>query len=176
MNYFEFYDLPLSFRVDEAALKRKFYELSKRFHPDFYINEPSEKQEEILEKATLNNKAYQVLSDPSRRIPYVLELKGLLAEGEAYQLPQDFLLEMMEVNEALMELEFEQNANSLEEITQLVTEKELALFEELCGYTDAYSEKDEIAQQELLLKIKDIWYRQKYLLRIRESLNRFASR
>lgn len=176
MNYFEFYDLPLSFRVDEAALKRKFYELSKRFHPDFYINEPSEKQGEILEKATLNNKAYQVLSDPSRRIPYVLELKGLLAEGEAYQLPQDFLLEMMEVNEALMELEFEQNASSLEEITQLVTEKELALFEELSGYTDAYSEKDEIAQQELLLKIKDIWYRQKYLLRIRESLNRFASR
>jgi len=25
----------------------------------------------------------------------------------------------------------------------------------------------------ILLKVKDIWYRQKYLMRIRESLNKF---
>lgn len=63
-SYFELYDLPPTFKVDEALLKKKFYALSKEFHPDYYANESKEKQDEILELSTLNNKAYKVLSDP----------------------------------------------------------------------------------------------------------------
>ena len=64
MNYFEFYDMPESFTLDEALIKKKFYELSKEYHPDFYANEDEAKQQEILELSTLNNKAYQTLSNP----------------------------------------------------------------------------------------------------------------
>nr|WP_199082508.1 Fe-S protein assembly co-chaperone HscB [Pedobacter sp. ASV19] len=113
MDYFELYGLSLSFNPDPAVVKQKFYELSKKFHPDFYIMESQEKQEEVLELSTLNNKAYQILSDPQKRLHYILELKGLLTEGENYVLPQSFLMEMMEVNEALMELEFEPDAGKL---------------------------------------------------------------
>lgn len=176
MNYFELYELPLSFGLDEAVLKRKFYELSKRFHPDFYINESLEKQAEILELSTLNNKAYQVLSDPSKRIAYILELKGLLTEDESYQLPQDFLMEMMEVNESLMELEFDSDENTLQDIGRKVTAMEQAIQDELADCKAALSDANEAEQDDLYLKMKDIWYRQKYLLRIRESLNRFATR
>lgn len=176
MNYFELYELPLSLRLDEALLKRKFYELSKRFHPDFYINETPEKQAEILELSTLNNKAYQVLSNPQKRIEYVLALKGLMAEEGQYQLPQDFLMEMMEVNEALMDLEFDNDSAALSEITKKVDEMEQFLSVELEETSAKFEPANPDEQQALLLKIKDIWYRQKYLLRIRESLNRFASR
>jgi len=176
MNYFELYELPLSYGLDEALLKRKFYELSKRFHPDFHINESAEKQAEILELSTLNNKAYQVLSDPSKRIAYILELKGLLTEDESYQLPQDFLMEMMEVNEALMELEFDSDENTLQDIGRKVTAMEQAIQVELSTCADALSDANDAQQHDLYLKMKDIWYRQKYLLRIRESLNRFAAR
>lgn len=176
MNYFELYELPLSLRLDEALLKRKFYELSKRFHPDFYINETPEKQAEILELSTLNNKAYQVLSNPQKRIEYVLALKGLMAEEGQYQLPQDFLMEMMEVNEALMDLEFDDDSAALSEITKKVDEMEQFLSVELEETSAKFEPANPDEQQALLLKIKDIWYRQKYLLRIRESLNRFASR
>ena len=62
MNYFDLYGIKESFNVDQALVKRKFYELSKLYHPDFYINESEEKQQEILDLSTLNNKAYQVLS------------------------------------------------------------------------------------------------------------------
>ncbi len=58
MTYFEFYKIPLSFKVDKAALKRQFYALSKQYHPDFYTLASEEKQAEILELSTLNNKAY----------------------------------------------------------------------------------------------------------------------
>ncbi len=176
MNYFELYELPLSFRLDEAVLKRKFYELSKKYHPDFYINESDEKQQEILELSTLNNKAFQVLSHPLKRMEYVLQLKGVMAEEEQYQLPQDFLMEMMEVNEALMEMEFESDPINLERITAQVDDMERGLSDELEQYTQRFDSLNTEEEQNLLLKIKDIWYRQKYLLRIRESLNRFATR
>jgi molecular chaperone HscB len=176
MNYFELYELPVSFELDEGALKRKFYELSKRYHPDFYINETPEKQAEVLELATLTNKAYQVLSDLQKRIEYILELKGLLSEDVQYQLPQEFLMEMMEVNEALMDLEFENNPPLLNQITEKIALMEQDLLAELQDATRKFDTANTDAQQEIVQKIKDIWYRQKYLLRIRESLNRFASR
>lgn len=173
INYFEFYDLPLSFGIDEQQLKKKFYELSKRYHPDFYVNEDAEKQAEILELSTLNNKAFQVLSDPLKRIEYVLSLHHLLADGDKYVLPQDFLMDMMDVNEALMEMEFDHDEVKLAELSQQIDEMELGLFDELKRSTDEFDRKEDKDDESTLLKIKDIWYRQKYLMRIRESLNKF---
>lgn len=176
MNYFELYELPVSFGVDEGALKRKFYELSKKFHPDFHISESPEEQDRVLELSTQNNKAYQVLSSPMKRIEYVLGLNNLIGEGEKYQLPQSFLMEMMDVNEAIMEQEFLPDAAALEDIKAEVAVIEGKLFDELKSCTEAFDSDPQADKPALLLKIKDIWYRQKYLLRIRESLNRFASR
>lgn len=171
MNYFELYDIPVSFHPDEVLVKKKFYELSKRFHPDFHVNETDEKQAEILELSTLNNKAYQVLSDPLKRIEYILSLNNLLAEGDKHVLPQDFLMDMMDVNEALMELQFEANATQLMEISRQIDDMEMSLFDELKQYTDKFDAQASNSE-DLLLKIKDIWYREKYLMRIRESLNK----
>lgn len=176
MNYFGLYDIPVSFNAHDVQIKRKFYELSKKYHPDFYINEPQARQEEILNLSTLNNKAYHVLSHPLRRIEYILELHNLIAEGDKYQLPKSFLMEMMDINEALMELEFETDYALLEKVKAQVDEIETALFDELYGYTKQFDEHREADNGDILLKIRDIWYRQKYLLRIRESLNKFASR
>ncbi len=176
MNYFEWFSLPISFNPDQAVVKRKFYELSKKYHPDFYINQPVEKQEEILEHATLTNKAYQTLSKPELCLPYVLTLKGLLQEGEQVQLPTDFLLEMMEINETLMELEFEADAHKLTALEAEIGQYEAALAKEFEHHAQDFDTKSGIHQDEALEKIKDAYFRQKYVLRIRDSLNRFASR
>lgn len=174
MNYFELYELPLSFDLDTDILRKKFYELSKRFHPDFYVNESQEKQDEILELSTQNNKAYQVLSDPLKRVEYILSLYNMLADGDKHVLPQSFLMEMMDVNEALMEMEFEADEQKLAELKQQIDEMEQALFEELNQYTAQFDSKNETEAENILLKIRDIWYREKYLMRIRESLNKFC--
>ncbi|HCN83547.1 MAG TPA: Fe-S protein assembly co-chaperone HscB [Sphingobacteriaceae bacterium] len=173
MNYFELYGIEESFDADQALVKHKFYELSKLYHPDFYINEPEEKQQEILELSTLNNKAYQVLSDKRKTTEYILKLHGLVGEGEKHQLPPEFLMDMMDVNEALMELEFEPDTEKLAEIRSQVEEKMKELeteFKSLSGRYASESSKDEILQQ-----ILDLWHRQKYLLRIKDSLSKFVA-
>ena len=176
MDYFKFYDIPITFNPDKTLVKKKFYELSKTYHPDFYINESEEKQAEILELSTLNNKAFQTLSNHDQLIPYILEQEGILEEGEKYQLPQSFLMEMMDVNEAIMDLEFEQNAEKLTEVKSNVDDFENSLNDDLATLTADFDQYETIKRAEILNQIKDIWYRKKYLLRIRESINKFAIR
>jgi len=173
MNYFEFYDLPEAFHVNEALVKKKFYQLSKEYHPDFYANEDDAKQQEILELSTLNNKAYQTLSNPAKRLEYILRLHNLVSEGAKPQLPADFLMEMMDVNERLMEVD---DAHELASITGEVLAIEGDMNAELENLTGDYATLDDTAKENRLIAIADIYYRQKYLLRIKESLDTFASR
>jgi molecular chaperone HscB len=173
MNYFEFYELTESFTVDQKALKNKFYELSKRYHPDFFANEDDAKQQEILELSTLNNKAYQVLSNPAKRTEYILQQHGLLADGDKHKLAPGFLMEMMEINEALMEVEDEQGLNT---IKMQITGMDNELEEELSSSINNYETDNQDDKENDLKIIKDIYYRQKYLLRIKDSLNTFAAR
>ena len=169
-DYFAFYGLPVSFDPDAALIKQKFYEFSKKYHPDFYINESEEKQAEVLELSTVNNKAYQVLSDRFKRLQYILELKGVLVEGENYSLPQDFLMEMMEVNESLMELQFEPDSTRLEALKAEVSLVEKGIFQEIDTLTAEFDSQGTEDQSKLLLAVKDLYYRNKYLSRIRSSI------
>jgi molecular chaperone HscB len=173
MDYFEFYGIPESFKPDTALLKKKFYELSKQYHPDFYANEDESKQQEILELSTLNNKAYQTLSDPYKRLEYILKTHELLLEGAKPQLPSDFLMEMMDINERLMEVD---DAEQLGHLTGEVLAIEGDINESLTGLTADYETLNDTAKEERLNEIADLYFRQKYLLRIKESLNTFASR
>jgi molecular chaperone HscB len=173
MNYFDFYGLPETFNLNDADVKKKFYQLSKQYHPDFYANEDEAKQQEILELSTLNNKAYQTLANPAKRLEYILRLHNLVSEGAKPQLPADFLMEMMDINERIMEVD---SATELGSITAEVLAIEGDMNEELLALTTDYVTLDDTAKESRLNDIANIYFRQKYLLRIKESLDTFAAR
>ncbi|MDZ4681758.1 MAG: Fe-S protein assembly co-chaperone HscB [Saprospiraceae bacterium] len=169
VNYFEFFGLPESLDVDEAALKRRFYEQSKKFHPDFYTLESPEKQAEILELSTINNEAWRTLSNFDSRLKYLLELKGQLGEEGTNVLPQEFLMEMMDINEAAMELEFDFDPERYAALLDQLAEQERDLQAELTGSLVSGS-----AETIQFAAMKDYHLKKRYLLRIKESLSKFA--
>lgn len=172
MDYFEFYKLPPAFYIDEEYLKKMFYQYSKDFHPDFHALKSEEEQQKMLELSTLNNKSFFVLKSFATRLEYLLKLKKVLVEEEKYALPPDFLMEMMEINEEIMDLSFDmddQKATALKTKTEGI---EQGIETEIEVLAKQY---DQTSDESILLKIKDLWYRKKYLLRIRDSLNKFAT-
>lgn len=175
MNYFEFYSIPESFLPDEKALKAKYYELSRAYHPDFYANEPQARQDEILQLATLNTNAYHTLSDPDLRMQYILKEHGLLEEGQN-ELPSAFLMEMMELNEALMELEFDFDAGQLHTISEKSTGLMAQLDNDILPVLQRYPQLHGITREEALQQVKTYYLKKKYLLRIQETLSKFATR
>jgi molecular chaperone HscB len=180
MNYFEFFGLPVSFRVDETALRRQYLQNSKKYHPDFHTLTSESEQAEMLERSTLNNEAFKTLSDFDLRVRYILEINGLLSssggkkETEADEQPsltQEFLMEMMDINESLMELEFDSDASRYALTLQAVENFEKELEEEIRPILDTWTEAD---GTEPLYAVRDYFWKRKYLLRIRENLSKFA--
>ncbi|TAK36913.1 MAG: hypothetical protein EPO28_12885 [Saprospiraceae bacterium] len=172
MNYFEFFDLPVAFCLNEADLKQRFYRNSKKFHPDFYTLQSEEKQGEILELSTLNNQAYRTLSDFDLRMKYVLELKNVLADEGQNKLPQEFLMEMMELNESLMELEFDFDQQTYDRLRQQVKNLEEKSLNAILPLLENYNDKTAVPED--LRAVKDFYLRKRYLLRFLENLDRFA--
>ena len=173
MNYFEFYETPISFNLDEAALKKSFLKKSRQFHPDFYTLESDEKQAEVLELATYNTEAYKVLSDNSARMKYILELKDAIAPEGQNQLPQDFLMEAMEINEQIMELEFDFDEKNYQKIASEIENLKNNLKNEVEPILQHF-DFEQVSENDLE-KIKNYYFKSKYCLRMSENVSKFAS-
>jgi molecular chaperone HscB len=174
MNYFDFYNIPMSFNIDAVALKKTFFSYSKKYHPDFYTQESDERQAEILELSTLNTQAYKTLSDTERRMKYILEITGVMGEEGQNKLPQDFLGEMMDINEAIMELEFDPDVAAAERVKNDVQLIDNQLLADIKPVLDSYQD-GETSKAELE-KVKIFFLKKRYLFRIYENLSKFAAR
>lgn len=174
-NYFELYQLPLSFHPDSAAVKAKFYELSRLYHPDRFAQASDADRAESLRMASINNQAYKILNNPDATMSYILKLHGLLEDEEKYNLPPAFLMEMMDLNELLSEYEADPSNESLEQQT---TDNLKTLLDRWEQEVSLLTAKFDAGKQnkELFLQIKDYYFRKKYLLRIQQRIDKFAAR
>ena len=164
MNYFELFEMPISLTVDKKYTQDKYFELQKKYHPDFFSNENEEEQDAVLEKSSMINKAYKLFQNENETMKYVLQLKNLLEDEEKYQLPPEFLAEMIELNESLMDVD----DSSLEETQTKISQLEKHLYDKVQNIFEYYSEDNTTGEQ--LLQVKDYYYKKKYLNRILERL------
>jgi len=170
-NYFDFYELPVTFHPDPQVVKDKFYLLSRRYHPDHFATATPDAMIYNLQMAARNNQAYKTLRHPDATMAYVLQLHNILPHDEKYALPPAFLMEMMDLNEAISDYENTPHSheaalaarNSLAEQLQAWQQHTQAITARYQPGADNY---------ELLLLIKDSYYRKKYLLRIQERLEK----
>ena len=169
MNYFELFDLPVSLKVDRNGLSKKYFELQKKYHPDFFANEDDEAKADALEKSSQVNKAFKTFSDSDETIKYVLQEKGLLEEEEKYKLPDNFLMEMLELNEQLTDAKMDDDAAKIENIKSQIFTLQENIYEPVSEIVEGY--KEGVSSEKELLQVKDYYYKKKYLKRILAGIN-----
>lgn len=166
MNYFELFDIPISFTPDKNKVQQQFYALSKKYHPDFYALHSDNEKAVALEQSSYINTAYKTLMNDDAVIQYILQLKGLLKENEKYTLTSNFLMEMVELNEQLADISKE----SAMDYVLIIKDMQQALFAPIQHIIEHY--KEGVTTEKELLQIKDYYYKKKYLTRILEGVQK----
>ena len=156
MNYFELFGFEEAPVIDKKLLSEKYFLLQKQHHPDFFTRGNEAEQEEALAQSADINKAFTTFQNEDKTIEYFLQTKGIVETDEKYQLPNDFLMEMMEINE------------TLEEKDGVTVTAELAAIEK-----DLYGQIEPILKDRTLHHnttsletLKSYYYKKKYIQRI----------
>jgi len=101
-NYFELFDLPVRFAVDQQGLGERFRSLQQQFHPDRFAGASEQEQRIAVQYSALVNQAYTALRDPLKRSLYLLELVGMTQDDvSAQKVDGGFLMEQLELREKL---------------------------------------------------------------------------
>ncbi len=164
MNYFEFYQLPVDIWIDLTALRNRFIAKSKEFHPDFHSATDVETQMAMLEMSGYNNKAYTTLSDFDKRVKYLLDLFEVPVEQA--KLPPEFLMEMMEYNELILDIK---SCQSIEKVKTMEARLQVMLSElknDLLDKIDNFSADPE----RYLPVLKSYYLKSRYLYRLIQQL------
>src|SRR5215510_6831129 len=114
-DYFTFLGLPRKLLIHPQDLERRFRELSRKFHPDYFYNATSVERLASLERSSYLNDAYRTLRNPVSRIEHLLAIEGLASakseEGTA-KVPAGLLEEVFALNEELDEIREQREAGA----------------------------------------------------------------
>jgi molecular chaperone HscB len=106
-DYFAFLGLPRKLNIEPAELERRFRDLSRQFHPDYFYNATAAERRASLERSSYLNDAYRTLKNPVSRVEYLVDAEGFGIKGpqEASKaVPPALLEEVFALNEELDEI------------------------------------------------------------------------
>jgi molecular chaperone HscB len=103
-NYFELFDIPVSFEVDRETLSLRYRDLQRAVHPDRFASASEQEKRISVQQAALINEAFQALKSPLPRARYLLELNGITLDDNDTNMDPSFLMEQMELRESLAEV------------------------------------------------------------------------
>ena len=67
MNYFDFFDFKMAPVIDKTRVAKKYFDLQKQYHPDFYTQATEAEKEEALDISSQINKAFKIFKRISKR-------------------------------------------------------------------------------------------------------------
>ena len=106
-DFFSFLGVPRRLGLDPQDLERRFRDLSRKFHPDYFYNAPPAERLASLERSSYLNDAYRTLRDPAARIEHLLAIEGLpsaKSDEGGVKVPPSLLEEVFALNEELDEI------------------------------------------------------------------------
>ncbi|XP_023272883.1 iron-sulfur cluster co-chaperone protein HscB, mitochondrial [Seriola lalandi dorsalis] len=118
-SYFKIMDCDCTFALDTKKLQKRYLQLQRSLHPDNFSQKSMKEQEYSESQSSLVNKAYKTLHKPLSRGLYMLELEGMsIEEGTDSGADAEFLMELMEINEALDEAQTPEETNKIAQDTK----------------------------------------------------------
>jgi molecular chaperone HscB len=136
-DYFEFMGLPRGLTLDEGELQRRYFALSREYHPDFHTQAGDDARQESLEQSSLLNQAFKTLKDPFERARYLVNLEWPdLPDAEKKRIPPILLMEVMEMQEKVAEAQFEEDAAKREERRRELLDVDASLRRKMEGLRD----------------------------------------
>lgn len=157
----------MDLHLDSAQLKKRYYALSKEHHPDYFGQaESAEKQGSINMTIHLND-AYRTLSDLDLRIAHLLKINGKEIEESGNQMDQSFLMEMMDINEAIMEAQMGDDSG-IKPAIKKAEEFESGLNKAIEDIKSSWNTEEILPEN--LDSLKSIYLKRKYLKRLQANL------
>lgn len=101
LNPFQTLGLKPAAEVDAGDLRKRQSKLSRQMHPDFFVAEGEAAKRQAEANTAQLNSAFEVVSDESRRFDWLIEDGGGPSTSDERQMPQEFLMEVLEWNETL---------------------------------------------------------------------------
>ncbi|MDX1980222.1 MAG: Fe-S protein assembly co-chaperone HscB [Bryobacteraceae bacterium] len=162
-DYFGALGLDRRLSLDTADLQKRFYEQSRKLHPDRFVAKPQAEQDAALEASSVLNDAYRVLRDPVSRAEYLLKQEGFdIGEQRSKDVPPELLEEVFELNMALEELRHgdEDARGSLDQAHSRFAAMRDAIDGELQALFRAY---DTVQDRAVLQQIRGALNRRRYI-------------
>jgi molecular chaperone HscB len=120
-DYFDLFKQPKTYAIDLTKLEQTYKSYQRQIHPDNFFTSSEQELAAASGVSRCVNEGYKALSDPISRGEYLLTIFKEKAFGDV---PQDFLIEVMEIHQ---NLETSENPVALKSILVSV-EKRLSEF------------------------------------------------
>lgn len=168
MDYFDWFGLKRSFVINQKDLRSAFMQKSMSLHPDKTADKSTSEAD-----SAYNNLAYTTLKNQQTRLEYILQLEGVISTDAKHELPQEFLMEMLNLNMEIEDAKAAGDQAKLEAIQNLISEMDAKAFKTIESILTDYSNHPfNDSEKEVLKKYHLI---KRYLLRIGESITTFAT-
>ncbi len=113
------------FTLDLPALEQRHRELSRALHPDRFAGRPASERRQALSRAIEVNVAFRTLRDPLQRAEAMLRRIGFeREEGQEPKPDAAFLMDVMELREALTDARRAGDLSRVRELTARVRASE----------------------------------------------------
>jgi molecular chaperone HscB len=116
-DHFTLFGLPRVQALDLASLENSFRAIQAKVHPDKHAHAADSDRRLAMQWATRVNEAFQTLKSPGLRARYLLGLLGHDPQIESNTaMPTEFLVDQMELREAVMDARAAADEGALDEV------------------------------------------------------------
>jgi molecular chaperone HscB len=137
-NHFELFGLTPAFSLEKDLLEKAYRDIQSKVHPDRFAHAGDAERRASLQWTTRVNEAFQILKNPVTRAKHLLELHGVDVAFETNTaMPSEFLMQQMELREALEEATEKKNSHSLDRLRSDLRREEAVLEKGIADAIDA---------------------------------------